>query len=160
MTIRIHHYLRALAILLACLAAVSVMAQSPQHAHGAIAELELKLDEGRRWSTDASLRTGMMQIREAFDQKLPRFRDGSLATEDYDALADVVDDQLRFMFENCDLPPAADAQLHRLLAFIVGAANGLREQDRRDAAMASLHRSLDAYAAHFDHPGWTDPSPH
>ncbi|MEX2498094.1 MAG: hypothetical protein WD397_04365 [Wenzhouxiangellaceae bacterium] len=153
MTIRIHHALRALAILLACLVAVSVIAQSSPHAHEAADELELKLDEGKRWSTDASLRTGMMQIREAFDQKLPGFRDGSLATEDYEALADVLDDQLRFMFENCDLPPAADAQLHRLLAFIAGATNGLREQGRRDAAMASLHRSLDAYATYFDHPG-------
>ena len=156
MRIRIHHSLRALAILLAYLAAVSVMAQSSQHAHEAADELELKLDEGKRWSTDASLRTGMSQIRDAFERKLPGFRDGSLAAADYEALADVIDDQLRFMFENCDLPPAADAQLHRLLAFIAGAANGLREQGRRDAGMVSLHRSLDAYAVHFDHPGWAD----
>ena len=58
------------------------------------------------------------------------------------------------MFENCDLPPAADAQLHRLLAFIAGAVNEWREHGRRDAGMVSLHRSLDAYETHFDHPGW------
>ena len=83
MTIRIYHTLRALAILLACLAAVSVMAQSSPHAHEAADELELKLDEGKRWSTDASLRIGMSRIREVFEQKLPGFRDGSLAVEDY-----------------------------------------------------------------------------
>ena len=83
MTIRIHHTLRALAILLACLAVVPVMAQSSPHAHEAGDELELQLDEGKRWSTDASLRTGMSRIREAFEQKLPGFRDRSLAVEDY-----------------------------------------------------------------------------
>lgn len=160
MKIRIHHTLRALAILLACLAAASLTAQNSQHAHEAANELELKLDEGERWNSDASLRAGMSQIREAFERKLSGFREGSLAAADYAALADVVDEQLRFMFENCDLPPAADAQLHRLLAFIAGAADGLREKGRRDAGMVSLHRSLDAYAAHFDHPGWADQAPH
>ena len=151
-----HHTLRGLAILFASVAAISVMAQNSQHVHEAAGELDLELDEGKRWGTDASLRTGMSRIREAFEQKLPGFGDQSLTTRDYEALADVVDTQLGFMFENCDLPPAADAQLHRLLGFIAGASAGLREQDRRRAGMASLHRSLDAYATYFDHPGWGD----
>ncbi|MDT8450872.1 MAG: hypothetical protein RQ847_11950 [Wenzhouxiangellaceae bacterium] len=126
-----------------------------QHAHETGEGLELQLDNGARWVTDESLRTGMTEIREAFERKLPRFRAGTLEQQDYAELAGTVDKQLNFMFNNCDLPPAADAQLHKLLASISGAAAALREEERAPKGMRSLHRALEAYGTHFDHPGWS-----
>lgn len=62
------------------------------------------------------------------------------------------------MFNNCVLPADADAaaELHKLLAFISGAVFDLRSEEERRNGMMSLHKALDAYAAYFDHPGWTD----
>lgn len=131
-------------------------ADAAAHQHHASDALVLQLDDGARWASDESLRQGMSAIRGAFQARLPEFRNDTLQDSDYQSLADEVQQQLNFMFRNCDLPPAADAELHKLLAFITGAANGLQDQaDRRDA-MISLHRALDLYALHFEHPGWGD----
>ena len=150
----------AVTVLFTLVLAPSALAQvGDLHAHHTSdapgLELELKLDDGQRWATDESLRLGMTGIRDAFGSKLPGFRAGALTPEDYAELADIVETQLSFMFNNCDLPPAADAQLHRLLASIAGVSAALRDEGRGGEGMRSLHRALDAYGRYFDHPGWS-----
>lgn len=125
------------------------------HEHHGAQVLDLNLDEGRKWTTDESLRKGMHAIRQSFQSRLPGFREKSIEPGQYEALADEVDDQLSYMFNNCDLPPDADAELHKLLAFITGAAADLRRENKRRNGMMSLHKALDAYHEYFDHPGWT-----
>lgn len=98
----------------------------------------------------------MNSIRSAFRSRLPEFREQALESGEYEALAGQVEDQLAFMFNNCDLPPAADAELHKLLAFITGAVADLRSEGERRNGMMALHKVLDAYPEYFDHPGWTD----
>jgi len=98
----------------------------------------------------------MEALRAAFLARLPGFRENSLASEDYRNLAAEVREQLDFMFNNCDLPPAADAELHKLLAFIIGATADLGDPGQERNGMISLHRALDAYGEYFDHPGWDD----
>lgn len=136
--------------------AVFAQDSGADHEHHAAHELELSDNDGHKWATDESLRQGMNSIRSAFRSKLPEFREQALEPGQYEALAGQVEDQLAFMFNNCDLPPDADAQLHRLLAFITGAVADLRSVDERRNGMMSLHKALDAYSAYFDHPGWTD----
>jgi hypothetical protein len=134
--------------------AAQAQAGPEEHEHHAATELALSSADGARWVTDASLRQGMEAIRAAFLARLPGFRDQSLESGDYQALAGEVQQQLDFMFSNCDLPPAADAELHKLLAFIIGAIADLRTEGRERNGMVALHRALDAYGEYFDHPGW------
>ena len=135
---------------------ISAQDSATVHEHHAAHALDLDDNDGRKWTTDASLRKGMQSIRQSFQSRLPGFREKRLESGQYEALADEVDKQLNYMFNNCDLPPEADAELHKLLAFVSGAASGLRSEENRRNGMMSLHRALDAYPEYFDHPGWAD----
>jgi len=126
------------------------------HEHQTVHALDLKHNDGGKWATDGSLRKGMKSIRQSFRSRLPGIREKRLELEQYEALADEVDAQLNYMFNNCDLPPEADAELHKLLAFVSGAVSGLRSEKNRRDGMMSLHKALDAYPEYFDHPGWAD----
>lgn len=116
--------------------------------------LELRLDNGGRWATDEPLRTGMADIHEAFRARHAEYQNDDLDREAALALADTVEDRVNFMFANCALPPAPDAELHKLLAAALGAAARLREEEDPRAGLHQLHTVLEAYAQHFDHPDW------
>lgn len=144
------------AVLATTLFASAAFAQDSgaDHDHHSAHELELSYNDGHRWATDESLRKGMASIRQAFRSRLPDFREQSLEADQYKALAGRVEDQLAFMFNNCDLPPEADAELHKLLAFVTGTVSHLRSDGERRNGMMSLHNALNAYPEYFDHPGW------
>lgn len=126
------------------------------HHHGDVADLELKHHEhGERWPTDDSLRQGMDSIHAAFDRAHGHFRADRLDRQGAAALADEVEEQVRFIFANCALPADADAELHKLLAAILGAAATLREDDDVHAGLHQLHSALTIYGEYFDHPGWS-----
>lgn len=140
------------------LAATGVLAQSEHehHHHGIDAELTLQLNDGERWPTDAPLRTGMTDLRAAFEATHSTYRDGDLEQADADSLADRVEQQVNFIFATCSLPPAADAELHKLLAAALGAAVTLREDIDPHAGLHQLHTVLKTYGEYFDHPGWNE----
>jgi hypothetical protein len=126
------------------------------HHHGDVADLELTHDEhGERWATDAALRQGMDSIHAAFDQAHGDFRADRFDRQGAAGLADEVEDQVRFIFANCALPADADAELHKLLAAILGAAATLREDEDVHAGLHQLHSALKIYGEYFDHPGWS-----
>jgi len=122
--------------------------------HGDVGMPELTLDEGQRWATDASLRQGMSDLRTAFETAHSAFERDALDREQAEQLADTIDDRVQFMFANCKLPPDADAELHKLLAAIMGAAVALRESDDVHDGLHRLHQAIDIYPEYFDHPGW------
>lgn len=124
------------------------------HHHGDVAELELDLNNGERWATDASLRQGMDRIHAAFDRARDDYRADRLDREGAAALADEVEEQVRYIFANCALPADADAELHKLLAAALGAASTLREDEDVYAGLHEVHTVLQAYGEHFDHSGW------
>jgi hypothetical protein len=131
--------------------------QAHEHDHAGAAGLELSLDEtGAKWPTDESLRAGMASIGEAFSQHLPAFRQGRMSASAQDELALHVDGEVQRMFRQCRLPPLADAQLHKLLARTLTAAQALAEQ-RADVGMPGLHRVLLDYGKFFDDPNWSLP---
>lgn len=101
----------------------------------------LTLDHGARWSTDAPLRQGMEAMRAAAV--------GAPAGE----LADVIDAQVAYIIENCRLPPEADANLHLVIEHLIEGADTLRLDDG-ERGRAEVIAALNAYGAHFDHPGW------
>jgi len=135
----------------------SATAQHDHHHSDSVNERPaLQLNNGLRWATDAPLRAGMLRIQEAFARMLPGFRNDTLGPADYRTLADELNAELRYLFENCKLPQDADAQLHLILARITDAAAALDETGRESQGMITLHRALADYPEYFDHPGWNE----
>ncbi len=141
-------------------AAPAIAQQQHEHEHesGAAAVASIKLDAGRKWATDASLRAGMADIRAAFDADHPAIHDGKQTDAQYDALAGRVESQVNSIVANCRLPPQADANLHYLIADLSQGVGLMRGQDparsRHDGA-ALVHGALLAYGKYFDDPEWS-----
>jgi hypothetical protein len=119
---------------------------------------KLELDAGKRWPTDASLRSGMAAIRAAFDADHPAIHAGQQSDAQYEALAGRVEREVNSIVANCKLPPAADAQLHYVVGDLLQAVALMRGADpdksRHDGA-ARVHGALRAYGKYFDDPSWT-----
>jgi hypothetical protein len=132
------------------------IAQDEGHHHEhAGAELALELNDGERWVTDESLRTGMRSIRASFDDGHAAYRAGELDRQSAAALAEQVDEQVQFIFAHCNLPAAADAELHKLLAATLSATRTLRESENVHDGLHALHQVLESYGEYFDHPDWS-----
>ena len=151
--------MRARALQLAALAfALPAAAQTAhEHEHAGAAVANIQLDDGRKWETDDSLRSGMAAIRDAFDAHHPDIHRGSETADQYQALAGQIEAQVQSIVANCKLPPAADANLHYIVADLVQGVNLMRGQDpartRHDGA-ALVHGALLAYGKSFDDPGF------
>ena len=146
---------------LLCLASALPCAAQTAHQHehpnagAAVANLEL--DAGRKWATDASLRSGMAAIRSAFDADHPAIHAGKETDAQYEALATRIESQVNDIVRNCKLPPAADANLHYVIADLLQGVSLMRGKDpartRHDGA-ALVHGALIGYGKYFDDPGW------
>jgi hypothetical protein len=137
------------------LAPVAVLYAADTHQHGA-APAKLTLDHGKRWATDAPLRTGMSTIRGALAPKLPAIHKGALTPAEYQALGGTVEAQVAEIVATCKLEPAADANLHLIVADLVAGADAMQGKSRSKpaAGAAQVVRALDQYGRYFDHPGW------
>ena len=144
---------------LLCLAsALPAAAQTAhEHQHTGAAVANLQLDAGHKWATDASLRSGMAQIRAAFDTDHPAIHAGKETDAEYEALAARIESQVNDIVKNCKLPAAADANLHYVIADLLQGVSLMRGKDpagtRHDGA-ALVHGALNAYGTYFDDPGW------
>jgi hypothetical protein len=143
-----------LSVLLGLALPLGAGAQSEHdHQHHDVGGLTaLQLDQGERWATDAPLQQGMQQIRDAFERRHAGFHDGSMSAQDYAQLAAELGQSIDHIFAHCKLPPAADAELHKLLAAMMGARAKLSAAESE--GMHELHRALLAYPKYFEHPGW------
>jgi hypothetical protein len=153
-----------------CLLAVlsgEARAQHPEghmHAHhgGDAAVVQMRLDDGRKWPTDESLRSGMAAIRTAFDAHHPAIHAGSETDAQYAALAQEIETQVNSIVEHCSLPPDADANLHFVIADLSSGVLRMRGADpsatRHDGA-ALVHGALIAYGERFDDPTWASATP-
>jgi hypothetical protein len=121
--------------------------------HGASA-LELRLDNGRKWQTDAPLQTGMTRIRDAVEASLSPIHAGRYSADEFSALADKVQEEVNGVVANCKLSEEADIQLHVVLAQVMEGIDVMKGGDAREQGVVRLVAALDAYGEHFDHPGW------
>jgi hypothetical protein len=137
----------ALALSLALAFAAPVAYGQAAHDHGHAAdEAKLVLNQGQKWPTDAPLRQGMENIRNALGSRMK-----------YQALAPKVAAEVAGIVQNCKLEPEADAQLHIVIAEImagVEAMEGKVQGETRRAGAERIARALEAYGEHFDHAGW------
>lgn len=132
----------------------ALAADTHQHdAHPAV----LKLDHGAKWQTDAALRQGMEAIRNSLAKAMPEVHSGRFDNAQYGALARGIEGQVGYIVKNCKLKPEADQVLHGIIAEIgqgVDVIGGRAAGTQREEGVVHLARTLDDYAAHFDHPGW------
>jgi hypothetical protein len=154
-------FLVAGAVTAASMAGVPAYAAA-EHAHGhghGDAAHSLVLNNGQKWESDEPLRKGMAKIRDAVAAQLPAIGHGTQGAQ-YEALGREIDAQLAGIFENCDLEPAADEVLHAILAEMMQGNDALQGKDpkvdRAEGVKRVVH-SLELYAEHFQHPGFSAP---
>jgi len=130
------------------------MQEHMHHGSGA-AVAQMTLDAGKKWATDEPLRAGMAAIGKAFDADHPAIHAGTETDAQYDALAATIEREVNTIVANCHLPPAADANLHYVIADLMQGVNLMRgkatDKSRHDGA-ALVHGALVAYGRHFDDP--------
>lgn len=126
-----------------------------QHDHAA-APAALRLDDGKKWPTDAALREGMAAIRDAVAAEHDAIVADETGAAGYAALAARLDQHSAYIVKNCRLPAAADAALHVILADVINGASLMKNADpssRRLGAEKAIN-ALDLYPQYFSDPGW------
>jgi hypothetical protein len=152
-----HRNLVAAAIAAALVLGPVPFALAQTHAHGAAdAHPALTLDHGKRWQTDAPLRKHMSDLRASFAKDLDRIHAGTLPAAEYAKLGATVEGKVASIVNDCKLPPAADAQLHLIVANLVAGADVMQGKYAGEPA-AGAHKvvtALNDYAQYFDHPAF------
>ncbi len=121
---------------------------------GTGAALQLQLDHGKKWQTDAPLRQGMSEIRAAMAGAQAAIHESSLTPEGYGALASRVEREVETMIRECKLPEEADAWLHEILGQILDGADAMKNGPARQDGAAKIVEAVNVYGASFDHPLW------
>ncbi|MBK7251880.1 MAG: hypothetical protein IPI06_13710 [Gammaproteobacteria bacterium] len=122
------------------------------HVHPVHPKLELDAD-GRRWSIDEPLHTGMRRIRDAvapYTGASPK----QLSADEGRALAATIRAQVQFLVENCKLNPKADATLHALIGDLLAGAQGLEADPAALDGVPLIVEALGQYPRYFDDPRW------
>ena len=78
-------------------------------------QTNMKLNNGEKWPIDFSLHKGMNAIKESIEANISPIHYKKFTDKQYTALSGKIKAHLAYLFENCKLPTAADAQLHILL---------------------------------------------
>jgi hypothetical protein len=126
------------------------------HQHGAAVPTKLALDHGRKWATDEPLRKNMAEIRAALAAKQSGIHAGKLTADEYKALGALVEARIATIVAECKLEPAADANLHLVVAELVAGADAMQGKSKTPPRTGAVHavRAVNDYGRYFDHPGW------
>lgn len=131
-------------------------AELAPHDHGA-APTQIDLNAGKKWASDASLRTAMSTMRQQVKDALPAAHDGKLSAAQYQALGAALTRQIAYIVQNCKLEPKADGQLHAILGQLSGAIDAIEGKEgdaQRAAGVVKAAQALNAYGKYFEHAGW------
>lgn len=142
-------------VLASALFAAPVLAQSTaQHDHAAHAGHAAPVQApAQRWATDAPLRAGMRELREA-TELLHHYQMGHLDDTQRDNAVVQIDAAIKDMIANCKLKPDADAALHGLLVKFIAGANAARAGKFGTAELTPMQEALAKYPQLFDDAGW------
>jgi hypothetical protein len=126
------------------------------HQHAAGEPSKLVLDHGKKWATDEPLRKNMGEIRAALAARQADIHKGTLAPEDYKALGTLVEARVATIVAECKLEPAADANLHLIVAELIAGADAMQGKSKTTPAAGAVQaiRAANRYGTYFDHPGW------
>lgn len=133
-----------------------------QHQHHDEATVQLTLNDGSKWETDANLRQAMSRIRHALSGQIHVIHSGKATPKQYQALSQKINDQIAFMVKNCKLEPKADEMLHLVLADIIAGSDEMStgDPDRARAGAEKVAAALEQYGAYFKHDGWSGEHSH
>jgi hypothetical protein len=136
------------------LGAPALAADTHQHAAGE--PTKPNLDHGKKWATDEPLRKNMNDIRTALVAKQEGIHKGTLKPEDYKVLGRLVEARVASIVAECKLSPAADANLHLIVAELIGGADAMQGKSKATPAAGATQvvRAVNDYGRYFNHPGW------
>lgn len=136
----------------------ALLSAEEKHDHGAApAVQELQLNNGKKWETDAPLRTGMSKLKDVVASRLDEIHNGKMTKAQYTELAAKITEQTEFIFKNCKLSPKADAQLHMILVPILDGTRAMKEAEpaaEREQGAVKVVKALSQYPKYFNHAGW------
>ena len=153
---KIPHYTLAALLGLSVVTWGPACAEGGDHAHHGHGSAGLVLDHGRKWQTDASLRSGMEALRAAYAGQLPAIHAGKLSAAAYRALGEKTESTVGRIVAECKLEANADAVLHVIVADLLAGAE-LMTGKTKGRPQEGAHRVVAAlanYGRYFDHPGW------
>ncbi|WDE12175.1 hypothetical protein [Thalassomonas haliotis] len=134
-------------------ATTPALATEHPHQHEAQA-LILTLNQGKKWPIDESLHTGMAGIKKLMSASIGEIHHHKFSTEKYLNLAGELQGQLDFIFKNCNLPPAADGQLHILLSGMIQGVEQMKGQEQQRVGAIKIIKALHAYPQYFADSKW------
>jgi hypothetical protein len=126
------------------------------HHHGE-QPTKLQLDAGKKWETDAPLRQSMAKIRQSLASSLKAIHANQLTLARYNELAKNVESSVSRIVAQCKLPPAADAQLHIIVAELMSGAELMSDQTNSGTARngaVKVIEALNRYGQYFNDPGF------
>lgn len=149
--------LPTLVAIVATAASLSAIAAIDPHAEHATAAPphRLALDHGRKWKTDEPLRAGMAGIRAALGTLQAPKKQRPIGDADYRDVGLAIEKSVGDIVARCRLPPAADANLHIIVAELVAAADTLQGKTAAKPAsgLRQARRALLDYERFFDDHG-------
>jgi len=126
------------------------------HQHAAGQPTKLTLDHGKKWATDEPLRKNMGDIRAALAAKEAGIHKGALTSDEYKAIGTLVEARVATIVAECKLEPAADANLHLIVADLLAGADAMQGKSKTTPAAGAVQtvRAVNQYGRFFTHPGW------
>lgn len=144
-------------LLAAALGMTAPFALAADAAHGHDGQpAQLHLNHGQKWATDEPLRSNMSALRAALGARIQAIHDETLTQADYQAMGATVAHPVGHIVAECKLEPEADAMLHLVIADLIAGADALQGKTPTapPAGARQVVQALNAYGAHFEHPGW------
>jgi hypothetical protein len=156
MTIDARFPLLALTLSIAVATALPGLAAEKAHEHD-VASHKLTLNAGKKWNSDEPLRRGMTEIRDLMAAQHDAIHKNRSKPDEYATLGTKIESAVATVIAECKLEPAADGNLHIVLAEILDGAEAMQGKKRKTGARAGANKvvaGLATYAKYFDHPGW------
>ncbi|MFT3857391.1 MAG: hypothetical protein QM742_07815 [Aquabacterium sp.] len=147
----------ALAVLASPFALATTPSTDHAHTHEDAPAPALQLNAGKKWETDAALRQGMAEIHQAMAAHRVAIHEGKLSPKAAKQLARKIEGAVARIVAQCKLPPAADAQLHIIVAELLAGAHqmaGNTTSIKPHAGAIKVMNALHNYATYFDDPGF------
>ena len=153
------YYLAVIVSIVAVLGVISWQHFHESHStshdeHNSSAKLDL--NDGKKWQTDAAMRQAMHRIRELVAPLQAVTSEQSINPAEAKSIALGVQEQVKFMIDNCKLDKKADAVLHTFIADLLKATEWLSQEPPTAQGIVLIQKVLDRYPQYFEHPGWAN----
>lgn len=117
------------------------------------------LNQGRKWETDEVLRQGMDNIRQLMTASREDIEKERLSVQDYQRLAETMDNNIANIVKNCKLTKETDAAFHSIVLADLNQSTELMRKSPKfqvqRAAALGVMQTLRNYGEYFQHTGWS-----